>query len=185
MKPTVTIAPADPRSPGVLALIAELDALMHALYPIESAHLTDPATLADPANRFFGAFADGELLGCGGFLVTGEGYGEIKRIFVSPRARGLGLARALMTHLEREARLLGLASLKLETGIHQPEALALFERCGFSLCGRFGDYPEGDPNSVFYEKRLENGSLETLAANSRIATCRAFPAAPRSRRPGR
>ncbi len=154
MKPAVTIAPVDPRTPEVLALIAELDALMHALYPIESAHLTDPATLADPANRFFGASADGELLGCGGFLVTEAGYGEIKRIFVSPRARGLGLARALMARLESEARALGLLALKLETGIHQPEALALFQRCGFTECARFGDYPEDDPNSVFYEKPL-------------------------------
>lgn len=150
----ITIAPVDPTIPEILAMIAELDALMHALYPIESAHLTDPATLADANNRFFGAAVDGELLGCGGFLVTDEGYGEVKRIFVSPRARGLGLARGVMERLEQEARSLGLARLKLETGIHQPEALALFERQGYVECARFGEYPEGDRNSVFYEKVL-------------------------------
>lgn len=152
--PEITVAPADPRAPEILAMIAELDALMHALYPIESAHLTDPATLADANNRFFAAAVNGEFLGCGGILVTDKGYGEVKRIFVSPRARGLGLARAVMERLEHEARALGLSRLKLETGIHQPEALALFERQGYTECARFGDYPEGDPNSVFYEKVL-------------------------------
>ena len=164
--PEITIAPADPRAPEVLEMIAELDALMHALYPIESAHLTDPATLADANNRFFGATVDGELLGCGGFLVTDEGYGEVKRIFVSPRARGLGLARAVMERLEHEARSLGLSCLKLETGIHQPEALALFERQGFTECARFGDYPEGDPNSVFYEKVLSAPSVSEMKGPS-------------------
>jgi putative acetyltransferase len=152
-KPKIEIAPVDPLLPEVLEMIAALDALMRELYPIESAHLTDPAKLADAANRFYGARVDGRILGCGGFLVT-QGYGEVKRIYVSPRARGLGLGRAVMGHLEQEARALGLERLKLETGIHQPEALGLFEVCGYAVCERFGDYPEGDPNSVFYEKVL-------------------------------
>jgi putative acetyltransferase len=154
MKPRIEIKPVDPCLPEVLAMISELDTLMRALYPIESSHLTDPALLADAANRFYGALVDGRIRGCGGFLVSPLGYGEVKRIYVSPKARGLGLARAVMGHLETEARALGLTALKLETGIYQPEALGLFEVCGFSLSGRFGDYPEGDPNSVFYEKRL-------------------------------
>ena len=151
MKPGIEITPVNPMLPEVLEMIAQLDALMHALYPIESAHLTDPAKLADAPNRFYGARVDGVIRGCGGFLVTDQGYGEVKRIFVSPKARGLGLGRAVMDHLEREARSLGLSRLKLETGIYQPEALGLFEVCGYAVCERFGDYPEGDPNSVFYQ----------------------------------
>ena len=151
MKPRSEITLVNPMLPEVLEMIAQLDALMHALYPIESAHLTDPAKLAEAPNRFFGARVDGVIRGCGGFLVTDQGYGEVKRIFVSPKARGLGLGRAIMDHLEREARSLGLSRLKLETGIYQPEALGLFEVCGYAVCERFGDYPEGDPNSVFYQ----------------------------------
>ena len=154
MKPRIEIAPVNPMLPEVLEMIAELDALMHALYPIESAHLTDPAKLADAPNRFYGARVDGVIRGCGGFLVTDQGYGEVKRIFVSPKARGFGLGRAVMDHLEREARSLGLSRLKLETGIYQPEALGLFEVCGYAVCERFGDYPEGDPNSIFYQNIL-------------------------------
>jgi putative acetyltransferase len=154
MEHKIEIKPVDPLLPEILEMIAELDTLMHALYPIESAHLTDPATLANASNRFFGVRVDAELRGCGGFLVSDQGYGEVKRIYVSPKARGLGLGRAVMVHLEKEARNLGLEALKLETGIHQPEALGLFEVCGFVVCERFGDYPEGDPNSVFYEKIL-------------------------------
>ena len=151
MKPRIEITLVNPMLPEVLEMIAQLDALMHALYPIESAHLTDPAKLADAPNRFYGARVDGVIRGCGGFLVTDQRYGEVKRIFVSPKARGLGLGRAIMDHLEREARSLGLSRLKLETGIYQPEALGLFEVCGYAVCERFGDYPEGDPNSVFYQ----------------------------------
>ena len=65
MKPKIEITPVDPLLPEVLEMIAELDALMRELYPIESAHLTDPATLAGASNRFFGARVDGEILGCG------------------------------------------------------------------------------------------------------------------------
>ena len=154
MKPRIEIAPVNPMLPEVLEMIAQLDALMHALYPIESAHLTEPAKLADAPNRFYGARVDGVIRGCGGFLVTDQGYGEVKRIFVSPKARGLGLGRAVMDHLEHEARSLGLSRLKLETGIYQPEALGLFEVCGYAVCERFGDYPDGDPNSIFYQNIL-------------------------------
>ena len=154
MKPVIEIKPVDPRLPKVREMIAELDGLMTSLYPLESAHLTDPATLAGGGNRFFGALVDGEIRGCGGILVNEQGYGEIKRIYVSPKARGLGLARAIMAHLDQEARGLGLGALKLETGIHQPEALGSFAVCGYSECAHFGDYPKGDPNSVFYEKVL-------------------------------
>ena len=154
MNPRIDIKPVDPLLPEALAMIAELDAMMMALYPAESAHLTAPETLAQDGNRFYGATVDGVLRGCGGLLVTDQGYGEIKRIYVSPDARGLGLARTILEYLETEARSLGLVSLKLETGIHQPEALGLFVVCGFTECGQFGDYPANDPNSVFYEKRI-------------------------------
>lgn len=52
------------------------------------------------------------------------------------------------------ARLQGITLMRLETGISQPEALALFEACGFTRCGPFGDYPADDPYSVFMERRL-------------------------------
>jgi putative acetyltransferase len=92
-------------------------------------------------------------MGCVALRVDAGGYGEVKRLYVSPRARGLGLGRRLLTALDAEARREGLGRLRLETGIHQPEALGLFRAVGFTEIGPFGEYGP-DPLSVFLEKLL-------------------------------
>jgi putative acetyltransferase len=58
-----------------------------------------------------------------------------------------------MEALERNARERGISTLRLETGIHQPEAIGLYEKLGFRKRDRFGEYPD-DPVSVFMEKIL-------------------------------
>jgi putative acetyltransferase len=60
----------------------------------------------------------------------------------------------MLRRLEDHARALGLPALRLETGILQPEALALFAAEGFVKRGPFADYPADDPYSIFMEKRL-------------------------------
>ena len=104
--------------------------------------------------RFFVARRGAEALGCGALWLHGGEYGEVKRVYVRPEARGLRLGRLILDRLEKEARDNALPLMRLETGIHQPEALGLFETHGFRRCAVFGDYPAGDPNSVFMEKRL-------------------------------
>jgi putative acetyltransferase len=147
------IALEDPRRPDVIELVHELDRMFEALYPKESNHLLDIETLAKPDIRFFVARRKGEALGCGALWIRPH-YGEVKRIYVKPAARGLKLGHLILRSLENEARRLNLPIVRLETGIHQPEALGLFAAAGFSKCGAFGDYPADDPNSVFMEKRL-------------------------------
>ena len=151
---SIAIERTDPQRPEVLALIAELDRLMGALYAAEESFLVAPADLAGPGAHFFAASVDGRLCGCAGLLERAGGYGEVKRVFVSPAARGCGLGRRLLEALQDCARARDLAWLRLETGDAQPDALALFEAFGFRRCGRFGDYPEEAPRSVFMEKRL-------------------------------
>jgi putative acetyltransferase len=109
--------------------------------------------LASPDIRFFVLREKGLALGCGALWLHGD-YGEVKRVYVKPEARGRRLGHVILKRLEEEARALGLRLLKLETGIKQPEALGLFKACGFVICGPFGDYPTDDPNSVFMEKRI-------------------------------
>lgn len=150
----IVIESADPRVPTLRALIAELDRLMASLYPAESNYLVDVDVLAGPGAFFLAAQWGGETLGCGGIMIRDGGYAEVKRIYVSPRARGRGIGRRLLERLELEARRQGLTALRLETGRRQPEALALFTAAGFSPCGPFGDYPPDDPYSLFMEKRL-------------------------------
>ena len=149
----ITIIRADPRLPENSALIELLDDYMLTLYPVESTHRIDLTTLASETARFYSALLNTTVVGCGGILLA-SGYAEIKRIFVSAEARGLGIGQKLLTTLEAEAQALGFDLLRLETGIYQPEALALFNAMGFTTCPSFGDYPPDDPNSIFMKKRV-------------------------------
>ena len=154
--PTITITRVDPRNAEITALVHELDRYMQGLYPAESNHLVDVETLARPDVHFFSVAVDGLPRGCGAIMLRAEdgGYAEVKRIFVSPAARGLGLGHKIIAHLEATARAEGLSLMRLETGPYQPEALSLFAAAGFVKRGHFGDYPADDPLSVFMEKRL-------------------------------
>ncbi|HEX4573445.1 MAG TPA: GNAT family N-acetyltransferase [Dongiaceae bacterium] len=158
-KRLIVIEPTDPRHSEVRVLVAELDAYMHRLYPAESNHLVDVEILARPDVKFFLGRVDGESLGCGAIMLRdgeSEAYAEVKRIYVAPQARGLGLGRLMLRRLEEATRAEGLSLLRLETGPRQPEALALFAAHGFARCGHFGDYPTDDPLSIFMEKRLSS-----------------------------
>lgn len=95
------------------------------------------------------------LVGCCGVkLFEADGYGEIKRLFVLDGERGRGIARQLMAQLEAELVVRGLGLARLETGIHQPEALGLCRRLGYVERPPFGSYAP-DPLSVFFEKHLQ------------------------------
>lgn len=148
------IAAETPDQPEVRALIDALDAYQRALYPAESNHLLDMAALLRPEVLFLVArdAASGAATGCGAVVLKAR-YGEVKRMIVSPASRGRGVARALLAALEAGAVERGCIELRLETGIHQPEALALYARCGFERCAPFGDYLD-DPLSVFMRKPL-------------------------------
>lgn len=83
----------------------------------------------------------------------GKEYGELKRMYVRPRHRGLGLSKQMLDHLAGYALGKGVSLLRLETGIHQHAAIGLYERMGFKLVPPFGDY-RVDPLSRCYEKEL-------------------------------
>lgn len=153
VSPAVEIRPVAPADPGVRRLVGDLDRLQTSLYPAESNHLDPIEVLENPCVTFLAAFVGGRLAGCGAAKRMPGGYGEIKRLYVDPGARGRGVGRAMMAALESDLRAHGIEIARLETGIRQPEALALYERCGYAPIPPFGDYRE-DPLSVFLEKRL-------------------------------
>ena len=109
-------------------------------------------TLLQPQMHFYAAHRDGVAVATGGFWAY-EDYVEIKRVFVDPAARGLGFSKMLMQALEDAARALGIKIARLETGIHQPEALGLYRSIGYVDRAPFGAYGP-DPMSVFMEKML-------------------------------
>ena len=149
----IAIARESPRQDDVIALIRQSDALMQSLYPAESNHLVDVESLAALNVHFLVAREQGRALGCGAFVLGEAGQAEMKRVFVDPTARGKGVARVLMEGLEREAAQLGVTLMQLETGIKQPEAIALYRKFGYAERGPFGNY-QPDPLSLFMEKRL-------------------------------
>ena len=149
--PEITLE--DPRQPDILQLLAASDAHMAALYPAESNHMLDVAALQRPEVTFVVARADGRAVGCGAVVKSGEGWAEIKRMFVSPAARGQKLGRRLLEKLESLVVDQGVTLLRLETGVKQREALLLYRAAGFVETGPFGEY-RPDPLSVFMEKPI-------------------------------
>ncbi len=148
----VIIKQDNPDQPEIIQLIEALDAYQNTLYPPESNHLLSIDELLRDEIYFASARVDGEVVGIGALKKCGD-YAEIKRMFVPTELRGRGISHQLMTHLEDYARAVGIPCLRLETGIKQDAAIALYEKNGFARIGYFGDYPN-DPLSVFMEKRL-------------------------------
>jgi putative acetyltransferase len=142
-----------PEQDDVVELIAELDRYQTALYPPQSNHLLDLASLKQPNVLFAVARdVDGGAIGCGS-VVLSPPAGELKRMVVRASFRNRGVAKAILSLLENEASKAGCTLLRLETGIHQHEALGLYERSGYGRCGPFADYAD-DPLSVFMQKRI-------------------------------
>ncbi len=143
----------DPRSPVIVRMIAELDEYQASLYPPESNHLVDIDNLARKDYFFIAAMDHGEPKAVASFKRTSHGYVEIKRLYVTEEYRGRKLAIKLMAALEKKARLEGFTNAKLETGIRQQAAIALYEKLGYDKTGPFGSYAK-DPLSVFMSKNL-------------------------------
>jgi putative acetyltransferase len=148
----LTIKPVDPSRIEVYQLIEQLDEYQSALYPPESNHLDSIEELSKSNAFFLAAYSDAVVCGIGSVKVF-EDYGEIKRVYVPLHQRGKGIAIAIMAELENHLVEQALNYARLETGIHQMEAIGLYERLGYYRIEPFGDYKE-DPLSVFMEKKL-------------------------------
>ncbi|MDP1848304.1 MAG: GNAT family N-acetyltransferase [Solirubrobacteraceae bacterium] len=110
-----------------------------------------PAEMSPPGGTFIVGYEDGAALCCGGFKRLSGEVCEIKRMFVVEAARGRGLARELLVELERRARELGYAVVRLDTGPRQPRSQRMYERAGYVAIENFNANPMA---SYFGEKRL-------------------------------
>jgi len=149
----LALAIESPDQDEVLHLLKAGDAYVAALYPAESNHMLDVATLKRPEVSFVVARIDGKAIGCVAVVDSGEGWAEIKRMFVSPAGRGQKIGRRLLEKIEHIAAEGGISYLRLETGIKQFEALSLYRSAGFIEIGPFGSYLP-DPLSVFMEQEI-------------------------------
>jgi len=100
----------------------------------------DAAEFAPPQGIFVVGWDADRPVACGGVRLVEPGVGELKRMYVAVAARRRGIARLLLSHLESQARALGATRLRLETGLNQPEALALYASAGYLAVEPFGHY---------------------------------------------
>jgi len=149
----LTISIESPRQPDVIELLDEGDAFALTLYPAENYYGLDLDALEKPGVALFVARDGGRVVGTAAFVEGMDATAELKRMFVSPSARGLGVAGSLLAAVETRARLLGVARLRLETGEPQAAAIALYLKHGFAHIPQFGQFV-GDPTSVCMEKSL-------------------------------
>jgi GNAT superfamily N-acetyltransferase len=165
----VEITPEPLTSAVAAALIAALNEELSARYPEPGAtHFRlDPGEVAPGNGIFLVVRQFGRPVGCGALRCLREAalihelgprVGELKRMYVAPDVRGLGIGRALLDRLEVEARTLGLAWLVLETGTRQAEALALYRRAGFTGIPAYGEYAASPGTSVCLAKALNDES---------------------------
>lgn len=150
----VVIEPADPGGAEARACIdayvVELAERFETGFDPANSVSAAPDELMPPAGQFFVARLEGEAVGCGGLKVTGRESGEIKRMWVAPSARGLGIARRLLETLETHAADMGLDVLRLDTNRALNEARALYARYGYAEIAPYNDNPYAD---YWFEKR--------------------------------
>jgi GNAT superfamily N-acetyltransferase len=110
-----------------------------------------PEQLRLPAGLFAVATLHGEPVGCGGLKLHGRGPAELKRMWVAPSARGLGLGRRILSELEQLAAGHGARSVRLETNRALSEAIALYRSAGYREVAAFNEEPYAHH---WFEKRL-------------------------------
>jgi putative acetyltransferase len=133
----VEIVEVDPADPRLATLVAALRAELDARYP-EEIDFEHP-TVKEVA-RFLLATVDGTPVGCCAVQPLDDGDSELKRMYVPPELRGRGIAGRLMVEAESLAKRLGRTRIKLETGVRQPEAIAVYERAGFHPIPNYPPY---------------------------------------------
>jgi DNA-binding MarR family transcriptional regulator/GNAT superfamily N-acetyltransferase len=136
---------ADPRSlrarDALRRYFAELAARFPAGFDADQAGAEDDVGLGPPEGTFLVISADGTTVGCGGLKHIDGAIGEIKRMWIDPDWRGLGLGARLLAELEAVARRLGRVRLVLDTNETLTEAIAMYLRAGYDAIERYNDNP--------------------------------------------
>ena len=158
---TVEIAAADPAHPDarrcLQAYYAELDVRFEGGFDPARSLLPDADQLRPPAGLLLLASLRSEPVGCGALKLHGHEPAEIKRMWLAPSARGLGLGRRLLQELEIRAAASGSRAVRLETNLALTEAIAMYRSAGYVQVAAFNDEPYGD---LWFEKQLVAPSTE-------------------------
>jgi GNAT superfamily N-acetyltransferase len=155
--------------PDVTRMVEEVQDYYVLIYGGPDTAPVDPAQFRRPEGAFFLGYDDvapvvmgGWRMYTGGGAVMGRRPAEIKRMYVVKAARGRGLARAMLIHLEQTAATAGADAIVLETGYQQPEAIALYRSAGYRDVPRFGHYADVD-GAVHLGKLLDGRESDAQA----------------------
>jgi GNAT superfamily N-acetyltransferase len=137
--------------PDAQRLIAEVQGEYVQRYGGPDSSPVDPSEFQPPRGVFLIGYLDSEPVAMGGWRWHDDGHPqtswaapvvEVKRMYVAAASRGRGYARAMLARLEDTAREAGARWVLLETGTRQPEALQLYQSCGYQPVPKFGHYAE-------------------------------------------
>lgn len=155
----VTLAVEDPRAADSVALFDEMSVFVLATYPEDEENGIVPTTTDELARDGVLVIArvGGLAAGSGAMMahppVDGRTALEVKRMLVRPEFRGRGISKLVLQRLEAIARERDVQTLVLMCGPRQPEALRLYETCGYSQRSAYGKHQD-HPLSIFFEKHL-------------------------------
>jgi len=132
--------------PDAVRLIGEIQQVYRERYGNADATPVEPVEFAAPYGYFVVGYVDGTAVACGGWRARNggtdpglhDGDAEIKRMYVAVAHRGRGFARVVLAELERTAAAAGRRRAVLETGVRQPEAIALYTSAGYVPVTKFG-----------------------------------------------
>ena len=160
---TVQIRPVRYDHPDVVEMTASVQRFYASIYGTQDEAHVDPAHFEPPEGAFFVAYEGDVPVAMGGWRrldprgpgVVGERPVEIKRMYVVEHARGRGIARRLLAHLEATAARAGADWALLETGSPQSAAIAMYRGRGYEDAANFGYYADAD-GQVSLRKRLQD-----------------------------
>jgi DNA-binding MarR family transcriptional regulator/GNAT superfamily N-acetyltransferase len=152
---SVRIAPVDPEHPDATyclgQYVAELNRRSERAFDPSVGATALPHEVRPPAGEFFVAYLQGEAIGCGAVKHHASAPAEIKRMWIAPRARGIGLGRRLLETLEASALAGGARIAHIESSAVLVEAIALYRSSGWLEVPAFNDEPFADR---WFEKPL-------------------------------
>ena len=152
---TVTFDAVDARCPAAQAMMTayfgELDELFPTGFDPGDALTAEVANFDPPSGAFVVVHDAGEPIGCGGLLSIDATTGEIKRMWITPDRRGLGLAKRLLAELERHSRAMGHRVVRLDTNAVLTSAIVMYGAAGYRHIERYNDNPYAH---LWFEKQL-------------------------------
>ena len=154
MKPTIKVVKTTSENPDFISLIKIFDTFLWERYPELKKDYWGNNVIEFNANVFL-VYLNEKPVASGCFKKYNANTVELKRMFVSPEARGLGLAQLVIKELETESKSQGFETMILETLYKQIEAIGLYQKVGFSIVDNYEPYV-GLPNSVCMSKTINS-----------------------------